>query len=94
MAADALAALSPEPHALAAKGGRPSIWRQRLPKAALVIALSAPRSERAFPKQQDYRLLFRCFLDLQLRDPSFTPSSLTKNRARANHFPSSGCNRR
>ncbi len=82
LADDALAALSPELDAMYAEGGRPSIPPERLLKASLLIALYSVRSERAFCEELDYHLLFRWFLDMQLSDPSFDPSTFTKNRAR------------
>jgi transposase len=65
-----------------AEGGRPSIPPERLLKASLLIALYSVRSERAFCEELDYHLLFRWFLDMNLIEPSFDPTTFTKNRAR------------
>jgi len=82
LADDALAELSPELDAMYAEGGRPSIPPERLLKASLLIALYSVRSERAFCEELDYHLLFRWFLDMNLIEPSFDPTTFTKNRAR------------
>src|SRR5437868_15345815 len=63
-------------------GGRPSIPPERLLKASLLISLYSVRSERAFCEELDYHLLFRWFLDMNLIEPSFDPTTFTKNRAR------------
>ena len=63
-------------------GGRPSIPPERLLKASLLIALYSVRSERAFCEELDYHLLFRWFLDMTLIEPSFDPTTFTKNRGR------------
>jgi transposase len=82
LADDALAELSPELDAMYAEGGRPSIPPEGLLKASLLIALYSVRSERAFCEELDYHLLFRWFLDMNLIEPSFDPTTFTKNRAR------------
>ncbi len=68
--------------AMYAEGGRPSIPPERLLKASLLIAFYSVRSERAFCEELDYNLLFRWFLDMQLMEPSFDPTTFTKNRKR------------
>ncbi len=78
----ALAGLSPTFDAIYAEDGRPSIPPERLLKASLLIALYSVRSERAFCEELDYHLLFRWFLDMDLLEPSFAPSTLSKNRER------------
>lgn len=78
----ALAELSPRFDAMYAQSGRPSIPPERLIKASLLIALYSVRSERAFCEELDYNLLFRWFLDLQLMERSFDPTTFTKNRQR------------
>ena len=65
-----------------AEVGRPSIPPERLLKASLLIALYTVRSERAFCEELDYNLLFRWFLDMNLLEPSFDPTTFTKNRHR------------
>jgi transposase len=78
----ALAELSGEFDRMYAEIGRPSIPPERLLKASLLIALYSVRSERAFCEELEYNLLFRWFLDMQLLEPSFDPTSFTKNRVR------------
>ena len=82
LADEALAALSPALDELYREGGRPSIPPERLLKASLLIALYSVRSERAFCEELDYHLLFRWFLDMDLIEPSFDPTTFTKNRGR------------
>lgn len=82
LADDALAELSPTFDAMYHVGGRPSIPPERLLKASLLIALYSVRSERAFCDELDYQLLFRWFLDMTLMEPSFDPTTFTKNRGR------------
>lgn len=82
LADQALAALSPEFDRMYAELGRPSIPPERLLKASLLIALYSVRSERAFCEELDYHLLFRWFLDMNLLEPSFDPTTFTKNRRR------------
>ena len=82
LADHALAELSPQLDAMYAEGGRPSIPPERLLKASLLIALYSVRSERAFCEELDYHLLFRWFLDMTLIEPSFDPTTFTKNRQR------------
>ena len=62
--------------------GRPSIPPERLLKAQLLIALYSVRSDRQFCEQLEYNLLFRWFLDLDLEESSFDPSSFSQNRER------------
>lgn len=62
--------------------GRCSIPPERLLKAQLLIALYSVRSERQFCERLDYDLLFRFFLDMNLDDPSWDPSTFSKNRDR------------
>ena len=78
----ALVALSPDLDRMYAEDGRPSIPPERLLKSSLLLALYSVRSERAFCEQLDYNLLFRWFLDMNLVEPSFDPSTFSKNRAR------------
>ena len=82
LADEALAALSPTFEAMYAACGRPSIPPERLLKASLLISLYSVRSERAFCEQLDYDLLFRWFLGMNLIEPSFDPSTFSKNRER------------
>jgi len=81
-AEEALAALSPTFDAMYAMDGRPSIPPERLLKASLLISLYSIRSERAFCEQLNYNELFRWFLGMNLVEPSFDPSTFSKNRRR------------
>src|ERR1700759_3610172 len=78
----ALAQLSPRFDEMYSAVGRPSIPPERLLKASLLMALYTVRSERMFCEQLDYNLLFRWFLDMDMEEPSFDPTSFTKNRER------------
>lgn len=78
----ALERLSPVFDAMYALDGRPSIPPERLLKASLLISLYSVRSERAVCDELDYHLLFRWFLDMDLFEPSFNPTTFTKNRQR------------
>jgi len=71
----ALAELSPTFNVMYADVGRPSIPPEHLLKGCLLIALYSIRSERL-----QYDLLFKWFLDLNIMNPAFGPSTL---RARA-----------
>ena len=55
----AMAELSPTFDAMYGSGGRPSIPRERLLKASLLISLYSVCSERAFCEQMDYDLWWR-----------------------------------
>lgn len=77
-----LTRLSPRFDAMYAERGRSSIPPEHLLKASLLIALFSVRSERQFCERLQYDLLFKWFLDLNVADPSFDPSSFSKNRER------------
>jgi transposase len=72
--------------------GRPSIPPERLLKATVLMALYTLRSERMFCEQLGYNLLFKWFLDMDMDERAFDPTSFTKNRKRlldhdvAGHF--------
>jgi len=78
----ALARLSPLFDGMYAARGRPSIPPERLLKGLLLIALYSIRSERQFCERLRYDLLFKWFLDLNIADPGFDPSTFSKNRER------------
>jgi transposase len=82
IADEALAELSPTFDAMYAKDGRASIPPERLLKASLLISLYSVRSERAFCEQLTYNELFRWFMGMNLIEPSFDPSTFSKNRQR------------
>ena len=74
--------LSPIFSRMYAKGGRPSVPPEHLLKASLLIALYSVRSERQFCERLSYDMLFRWFLDLNIRGGSFDQSTFAKNRSR------------
>jgi transposase len=78
----ALAQLSKVFDEMYAAGGRPSIPPERLLKAMLLMALYSVRSERMFAEQLGYNLLFKWFLDMDMVEPSFDPTTFGKNRDR------------
>ena len=84
--------LSPVFDEMYAKTGRPSIPPERLLKATLLMAFYTVRSERMFCEQLGYNLLFKWFLDMDMHEPAFDPTSFGKNRGRllqhdvAGHF--------
>ena len=82
LADQALARLSPQFDRMYSLVGRPSIPPERLLKASVLMALYTVRSERLFCEQLDYNLLFRWFLDMDMTEPSFDPSTFSKNRQR------------
>ncbi len=65
-----------------ASGGRPSIPPEHLLKSSLLMAFFTIRSERQFCEQLRYNLLFKWFLDLNVEDEPFHPTTFTKNRER------------
>lgn len=79
---DVLRAMSPAFDQMYARLGRPSIPPEQLLKSTLLIALYSIRSERQFCERLRYDLLFKWFLDLNISDPAFDPSSFSKNRQR------------
>jgi transposase len=62
--------------------GRPSIPPEWLLKSIVLMALFSVRSERAYCDRLDYDLMFRFFLDMNMIDDSFDPSTFAKNRER------------
>ena len=62
--------------------GRPSIPPEHLLKASLLMAFYTVRSERQFCEQLRYNLLFKWFLDLNVEDEPFHPTTFAKNRER------------
>lgn len=78
----ALAELSPTFNQMYAQVGRPSIPPEHLLKGCLLIALYSIRSERQFCERLQYDLLFTWFLDLNIMDPAFDPSTFSKNKTR------------
>lgn len=82
LADEALAELEGVFDAMYSEHGRPSIPPERLLKSMVLIALYTVRSERLFCEQLDYNLLHRWFLDMDMLEPSFDPSTFSKNRQR------------
>lgn len=78
----ALTELSPVFNQMYARIGRPSIPPEQLLKSSLLIALYSVRSERQFCERLQYDLLFKWFLDLNISDPAFNPTTFSKNRER------------
>lgn len=74
--------LSPVFAQMYARNGRPSIPPEHLLKASLLIALYSVRSERQFCERLQYDLLYKWFLDLNISDPAFNPTTFSKNRER------------
>ncbi len=77
-----LRALEPEFAAMYAHTGRHSVPPERLLKASLLMALFSVRSERQLCEQIHYKLMFRWFLDMDLTETAFDPTTFCKNRER------------
>ena len=82
LADSALRRMSPLFDEIYASGGRPSIPPEHLLKSSLLMAFYTIRSERQFCEQLRYHLLFKWFLDLNVEDEPFHPTTFTKNRER------------
>ena len=78
----ALGRMSPLFDEIYAAGGRPSIAPEHLLKSSLLMAFYTIRSERQFCEQLRYNILFKWFLDLNVEDEPFHPTTFTKNRER------------
>ena len=77
-----LQGLSPTFSRMYAKGGRPSAPPEHLLKASLLIPLYSVRSERQFCERLTYDMLFRWFLNLNIRGGSFNQSTFAQKRTR------------
>ena len=62
--------------------GRPSIPPEHLIKASLLMASYTVRSEHQFGERLRYNLLFNWFLDLNVEDEPFHPTTFAKNHER------------
>ncbi len=82
LADSALRRMSPLFDEIYADNGRPSIPPEHLLKSSLLMACYTIRSERQFCEQLRYNLLFKWFLDLNVEDEPFHPTTFTKNRER------------
>jgi transposase len=74
--------MSPEFDELYSAVGRPSIAPEKLLRALLLQVFYTVRSERMLMEQLDYNLLFRWFVGLEIDDPVWVPTVLSKNRER------------
>ena len=77
-----LGSMSAEFDRLYADSGRPSIAPERLLKPSLLIALYSVRSDRVFCEMLDYNILFRWFLDMNLKQPGLDQSNFSRLRGR------------
>ena len=82
LADEALAELEPVFEEMYANSGRHSIPPERLLKALLLQALFSIRSERQLCEQIQYNMLYRWFLDMDMVEETFVPTTFTKNRER------------
>ena len=82
LADSALRRMSPLFDEIYADNGRPSIPPEHLLKSSLLMAFFTIRSERQFCEQLRYNLLFKWFLDLNVEDEPFHPTTFTMNRER------------
>ena len=82
LADSALGRVSPLFDQIYADSGRPSIPREHLLKSSVLMAFYTVRSECQFCEQLRYNLLFKWFLDLNVEDELFHPTTFTKNRER------------
>jgi transposase len=82
MADEALRELSPVFDEIYGSSGRYSVPPEYLLKALLLQALYSIRSERALCEQLQYNLLYRWFLDMDMLEEAFVPTTFTKNRDR------------
>ena len=82
LANEALGGMSEVFEGMYAAVGRPSIPPERLLKAPLLIALFSIRSDPQLCEQLEYNLMFRWFLDMELDEPAFDPSSFSQSRER------------
>lgn len=82
LADEILRQMGPTFNAMYSKTGRPSIPPEQLLKGSLLMALYTIRSERQFCEQLNYNLLYRWFLDMDMLDETFDPTTFGKNRSR------------
>ena len=87
MADECLAAMSSTFDAMYAGAGRPSIPPERLLKGTLLMALYSVRSERQFCEQLSYNLLFRWFLDMDMVEPTFDPTTFEAEHRSGDDVP-------
>jgi transposase len=82
LADECLKAMDAQFEAMYSVRGRPSIPPERLLKAQLLMALFSVSSERTLCERIDYDLMFRFFLDMDMVEPTFDPTTFTQNRDR------------
>lgn len=82
LADDALRALDATFSEMYSNVGRPSVPPVRMLKTLLLMVLYSIRRERQVCEQLQYNMLFRWFVDMDLTEPAFDPSSFSKNRER------------
>jgi transposase len=78
----ALAQMSERFASMYAPIGRPSVPPEHLLKASLLMALYSIPSERRLCMELRYNLLFKWFLDLNIREKPFDPTTFSQNRER------------
>lgn len=74
-----------------AEVGRASVPPERLLKALLLMLLYSVRSERQLCEQLQYNMLFRWFVDMDMTEPAFDPTTFSKNRERLIENDVSAC---
>lgn len=77
-----LTEMNPTFEAMYAESGRASIPPERLLKAKVMQALYSIRSDRQLCERIRFDVLFRWFLDLNLDEPVFDPSTFSHNQER------------
>src|SRR5437660_6168436 len=82
MVDEVLTQLSRRFDAMYARVGRPSIPPEKLLRAQLIQMLYSLRSERLLMEEIDYSLLFRWFVGMNLDEPVWDVTVVTKNRDR------------
>src|ERR1700739_3215047 len=82
MTDEILERMSPLFDAMYAELGRPSIPPEKLLRAQLLQMLYSVRSERLLMEEIDYSILFRWFVGMNLDEPVWDVTVVTKNRDR------------
>lgn len=77
-----LTTLSPTLDEMYKDKGRPSVPPENLLRGLLLIGLYSIRSERQFCERLRYDILFKWFLDMNLDDAPFHPTTFSQNRDR------------
>ena len=82
LANEALRSLDASFEAMYASSGRSSVPPERLLKGMLLMALYSIRSERQLCEQLRYNMLYRWFLEMDMVEEPFDPTTFSKNRER------------